>query len=391
MGAWSDKRGRKLPLLIGLIGKFYYSVMVVVNSMQSSWPVEYIIYTATLPMAFTGADVAIFAAAFTYLVDVSPEKYRTLRVTLLEVCYLATMPSGIALGSYLFRKVTNRSHSIMFAINCALMAMSILYTFFILKWRTNDKQRPLSEANNVILDFFDKDHLISTSKTIFRKRPNSQRTYLIILIVSMAMYTFQRNEKDMMYMYLQLVFNWGFGDYSQFKTFQTALQDVLLLVSVPFISNVLGWRDTIIAMIGALFMFLARIFYSTAEIGWVFYIGGGFSAVGPIVAPVIRSMVSKLVANSEKGKTFAILSVADNAIPLISGTCYSKLYNAAIDVSPHAIFYLTMATQLTVFLLIGFVHFRTTDDDLKFEEDQNQEVTVACLAENDNNVDQDRF
>lgn len=104
MGAWSDKRGRKLLLLIGLIGKLYFSGMVVFNTLQDTWPVEYIVYTATLPMAFTGADVAIFAAAFTYLVDVSSPKHRTIRVTILEVCYLATMPTGIALGKHLIMR-----------------------------------------------------------------------------------------------------------------------------------------------------------------------------------------------------------------------------------------------------------------------------------------------
>lgn len=99
MGAWSDKRGRKLPLLLGLLGKLYYSSMVVLNTMQDTWPVENIIYTATLPSAFTGADVAIFAAAFAYISDITTKNSRTLRVTILEVCYLATMPTGIALGS----------------------------------------------------------------------------------------------------------------------------------------------------------------------------------------------------------------------------------------------------------------------------------------------------
>lgn len=34
LGSWSDKRGRKLPLLCGLVGKLIYSLMVVVNSTQ---------------------------------------------------------------------------------------------------------------------------------------------------------------------------------------------------------------------------------------------------------------------------------------------------------------------------------------------------------------------
>lgn len=34
MGAWSDKRGRKIPLIMGLTGKLIYSSMIIVNSYQ---------------------------------------------------------------------------------------------------------------------------------------------------------------------------------------------------------------------------------------------------------------------------------------------------------------------------------------------------------------------
>ena len=84
---------------MGMFGKFIYSTMIVVNTLQPSWPVEYIIYTATIPSAFTGADVAIFASAFAYISDVTSVKDRTIRITILDVCYLSTMPTGIALGN----------------------------------------------------------------------------------------------------------------------------------------------------------------------------------------------------------------------------------------------------------------------------------------------------
>lgn len=83
---------------MGLFGKFIYSAMVVVNTLMPSWPVEYVIYTATIPSGFTGADVAIFACAFAYISDVSSTQDRTLRITILDVCYLSTMPTGVALG-----------------------------------------------------------------------------------------------------------------------------------------------------------------------------------------------------------------------------------------------------------------------------------------------------
>lgn len=34
LGAWSDKRGRKLPLIAGLAGKLFFSIMVIVNATQ---------------------------------------------------------------------------------------------------------------------------------------------------------------------------------------------------------------------------------------------------------------------------------------------------------------------------------------------------------------------
>lgn len=51
------------------------------------------------------------------------------------------------------------------------------------------------------------------------------------------------------------------------------------------------------------------------------------------------------------GKAFSVLAVADNAIPLISGVMYSQIYYATIENYPAAIYYLTIATQMTVFLM----------------------------------------
>lgn len=36
LGAWSDRRGRKLLLLLGLVGKLCYSIMIIVNALQGN-------------------------------------------------------------------------------------------------------------------------------------------------------------------------------------------------------------------------------------------------------------------------------------------------------------------------------------------------------------------
>lgn len=176
-------------------------------------------------------------------------------------------------GKYLFSNVTNQSYGIMFIINATLLFLSIVYTALRLEWRTSERQRPLREADNIIVDYFDYNHAVETFQTLFKKRPFNRRTYLLLCIVSMGLYTFQREEKSMSYLYLQLALKWTFDQISYFRTYQSALQDVVLLVAIPFLSTYLGWRDTVIIMLGALCHSAARLFFALGRTTALIYIG----------------------------------------------------------------------------------------------------------------------
>lgn len=190
---------------------------------SDTWTLNVIVWSASLPSGLTGADLSIFAAAFSYLCDVTNPQDRTIRVTILDITYLASMPIGIAIGKAVFSAV-DRSYTIMFILNCSMLVCAIIYTFFRLDWATTPQQKPLklccldvsnklqhrSAENGVIndsviedkkekdpnclLDFFDKDHLIGSLRTIFKTRPNHGRLYLIILVISLGLYTFQRGK-----------------------------------------------------------------------------------------------------------------------------------------------------------------------------------------------------
>ncbi|XP_070135388.1 lysosomal proton-coupled steroid conjugate and bile acid symporter SLC46A3 isoform X2 [Drosophila bipectinata] len=359
LGSFSDRRGRKLPLLIGLFGKFIYSTMIVVNAKMPTWPVQNIIYSATLPSALTGADVAIFASCFAYISDISTLEQRTIRVTILDVIYLSAMPTGVALGSHLYYKVFNQSYADMFTVNASLLALAIIYSFFALKWQTTPRQRSLRELGycGFWVDYFDKQHVKDSFAVLVKKRRGHRRSFLIILLVSMALYTFQRDEGSYLYMYTLDKFNWDVSSYSSFKTFKSSAYVIAMLLAVPLMNKVLGWRDTIIIFIGTWAHTIARLFFYFADNTDLLYAGAVVCSLGPIVGPMIRAMTSKIVPTSERGKVFALLAVCDNAVPFISGVCYSQLYRATkSNNNGGAVFMLTIATQLTVFVLILCIH-----------------------------------
>ncbi|XP_020282165.1 solute carrier family 46 member 3 [Pseudomyrmex gracilis] len=376
-GNWSDRHGRKLPLILGLIGKLIYSVMIVINSIMDTWHLNMVVYTATLPMSFLGGNVAIFASCFAYISDICSVQQRTLRITILDATYLSTMPIGVALGSYVFTHVVNSSYTIMFMINASLLALTILYSLLMLKWRTSPRQQPLVGANWLI-DFFDMRHVASTVRTMVKSRLNHGKLHLWLLLSAMFFYTFQRDEKIKTQLYTSLIFKWTVTDFSNYKTLLSSLYIAAMLGGVP-IMHKLGMKDVFIVVVGAMSHASGRILYILANTPTVFYIGAVVSALGPVVAPVLRSMTSKLISVEERGKVFAMLSVCDNAVPLFSGILYTQIYNATIKTAPTSFFWVTFSTQIAVLLLVMLIHFTSWS---KHASEQSDDETVTPSLQN---------
>lgn len=167
----------------------------------------------------------------------------------------------------------------------------------------------------------------------------------------MFVYTFQRDEKSYTYLYTGMKFHWTVEHFSNFKVFQSITYILVLFFGMPIMTKLLKWNDTTISMFGACCYAISRIFYMIADIPELFYVGAAISSVGPVSAPIIRSMTSKVVSSAERGKVFAVLSVCDNAVPMFSSVLYSQVYNWTVGKFP-GIYILTFITQMVLFFLM---------------------------------------
>lgn len=216
------------------------------------------------------------------------------------------------------------------------------------------RQRPISEVNGctgIAVDFFDGKHVLDTMRTLFKKRPSHCRMFMWIFFIAMFFYTFQRDERNYTFLYTKYRFKWDTEQFSNFKVFQSATYLLILFIGVPIMTKLFKLRDTIITMFGSYCFALARVFFALAQKPEVFYAGAAISGFGPVCGPLIRSMASKVVPSSERGKVFAILAVCDNAGPLLSSILYTQIFNITLEKYP-GIFILTFATQMFVFLLM---------------------------------------
>lgn len=129
----------------------------------------------------------------------------------------------------------------------AIKHFCLILTSFFSQWQTTEKQKPISEVEKCgfLCDFFDKEHLRASFKTMTKWRPINRRAYLWMLMFSMLFYTFQRDEKPMTFLYTQFKFHWNTETYSNFKTFQSSAYVIAMLGGIPLMSKVFGMKDTV--------------------------------------------------------------------------------------------------------------------------------------------------
>lgn len=118
-----------------------------------------------------------------------------------------------------------------------------------MQWQTTPNQRSLRELGccGFWCDYFDRQHIKDSITVLTKPRRGHRRIFLYILLISMALYTFQRDEGNYFYMYTFGKFNWQVSSYSTFKTFKSAAFVIAMLLGVPLMNKFLGWRDTVSA------------------------------------------------------------------------------------------------------------------------------------------------
>lgn len=253
---------------------------------------------------------------------------------------------------------------------------------------TSPKQRPIGEVGcrGLADDFFDKKHVTDSFRTLSRKRTNHGRVYLWILMAAMFFYVFQRDERPYTFLYTKDKLKWDVSEFSDFKVFQSASYILMLLFGVPIMSKLFKWQDTTIAMIGAFNFTIARVLYSVAQASWLFYVGAFVSCIGPVGGPIIRSMTSKVIPSTERGKVFALLSVCDNAVPLVSTILYTQVYNNTVGEFP-GIFVLTAISQIILFILMMIFHISLKGRTLGARNSDATQATDTDVTSSKTSID----
>ncbi|XP_037794952.1 proton-coupled folate transporter-like [Penaeus monodon] len=367
MGAWSDKYGRKIPLLMTLIGHVMYAGGYLLSNWQTSWPVE-VIYLVTVLEALGGGNVGLLCTTISYISDICPEKTRTSRVSTANSLWYLGGPVGTLLGALVI-KYGGYNLALLLVLLAYLSA--VLYVAFVIKEshgpfaKTNlqDNESAKQEASldskdvsklRMASDFFNWRRVVESFKTAFRQREGNARMFIMAIILSNMLRRVARG--FFMYMFVRRALSWEATDYGYWITYRNLLAAIGSLFLVPILTKMLSFTDASLAVLGSLSIMGEYVCYSLVNgvsQAFLMWLGPPVGVISNASVIAFRSLSTKLVSKEEKGRISAVMAAMNGLMPMVAYAAYSPIYYMTVDTLPAAQFF--FGASLNVLIMIIFI------------------------------------
>ncbi|XP_064095354.1 LOW QUALITY PROTEIN: probable peptidoglycan muropeptide transporter SLC46 [Macrobrachium nipponense] len=396
MGAWSDKYGRKVPLVASTIGHLLYSLGYLVSSTVDSWPVEYLLIVALLD-SLGGGAVSFLTAANSYISDVTSEETRTSRLGLANSIWFLGGPMGTLLGTFIYKA---GGYVALFGTSLGMYVVALVYIIVFvpeshgpfanvtklekilppkqsLRLRESvawvygiDKKELKKELTNtksmvqrkksitvgqMLKDFFNPQRFVDSFRCTLKKREGHVRVYILLLILCNILRKLGRGAY--MYLFARQVLHWEASDYGYWVTYKNFLATSGSLVAVPLLSGTLKMTDNMLAMVGAFSSVFDYVLYGMVREETYFFMW--LAPVSALLvnscAIAIRAMLSKYVPSDELGKVSAMLGALDGVVPMLSFTLYTAVYRATVSFYPGAQFFFGASANFLMVIIFILV------------------------------------
>ncbi|XP_063592173.1 proton-coupled folate transporter-like [Penaeus indicus] len=307
IASWSDRRGRKVPLMISLCGSALYAAVYLLEAVNPSWPPE-VLLLASFLQSVGGGWVLFFMAAYSYIADHSSGEARTLRLTVMSAVWQLGGPAGTALAAWLFDV---GGYAWVFGLSLALYVLCLLYTLLVVRDRARGPAEGGPQAQARGGGPCDARNILDLFRACFRRRPGRGRLHLL-LVMTFMLGAFSSGAHNM-YLWTRRVLNWGSDQYSLYSTVNQLCQQGVMLLTAPLLRR-LRIHDCVVGA-GAALLNMAQLtafgLTTAPGQGWVPY---AFVLLpGGLVGVTVRAVLSKVCSRATGGDSciFSMLAIVE--------------------------------------------------------------------------------
>lgn len=358
LGPWSDKYGRKVPLLLPTFGYCLQSVLLVIFSVVESADAYVILLTATLSITVIGGSTRIFAmGAMSYIGDTSTDNVRTVRIGFYRCCSALGYPVGFALGAALIK--SSLSPTTCFLISTVVSGISLFLVIFCVKNTPHPsiKKEEGTEGlgKSAAKSALDPRNALKVLSVPFKKRENNGRLKLILLLGAyVCVLAPFIGEFKVIFMYLRYHLKWDMGDYGAFSSYNALVAVAGTFIAMGVLSYALKLNDAIVGFVSGISQLIGTFMYAFATSGLMIYIASTVDMMNGTMAVVLKSMISKLVGEAEFGQVFAFVGVLEALTPYVADPVYIALYKYTFQIFAGSFYFFSIALTIPpqlIFLL----------------------------------------
>ncbi|GIY71615.1 MFS domain-containing protein [Caerostris extrusa] len=346
VGSWSDRLGRKFPMLIPPIGTVIASSINAVLSYYIRWHPAYFLGSSFIS-GITFGSVGIIATTYGYISDFTHEQSRTKRIAILESMIfiggtIGIFVAGAFLGHIDYERKLN-NFVLLFIFEALLSATVVAYIIFRIPSYSTDNQSSQSPLS--FSSLFSLKHVGYSLKTIFRSREDGKRKKILFSLVALCLiYLGTVVQLFLSFLYVKEM-GWTFTDYSNFHSMQFAVEGFALVCIFPLLQRFPRIPDHFIGMLGLFSKCIGLTVFGLSVLSsqhdYMIYSCIALYMFSEFPVPALRSMLSKTVSPDEKGKIFAFTTILQNMCYLIAFLimiylyCTRRIYVTAYETIEH--------------------------------------------------------
>ncbi|KAL1497054.1 hypothetical protein ABEB36_008081 [Hypothenemus hampei] len=370
---WSDKFGRKPILMLGLLGGCIAMLLCTILAALPYLSPWYLLLTS-VPVVLSGGAPSFITILNAYLTDTTTKEERALRLGLFDVAMAIALLLGNSSSSYL---LIATNYVTVYCISIVCHVLALIYTIFFIK----ESLRERDTNQNPISGLFSLSNILEMTKTPFKRRENSKRTILLLLMGSILFKFMTEGSMKLFFYFVREKFQWSLTQYTWFGTINTILGVLGAIIVVYILHTKLKIRESVLIFAGSIFAVCSSIVYGFASTDWPIYLGAVMNLPTSGQDSLIRSYISKLVYEDEIAKILSVFSIGSTIIGLLSSIGYTTMYNHTISTNPGLYNFVTAGITTCffgMFLLILLVQQRSTNDYTSVESSHEEPEENVC-------------
>ena len=363
-GAWSDRVGRKLPMIISSCGAVLGSAIYIISTVSTQSAVSVVLIGAVSNGVF-GKSSIISMAVHSYATDVSKEGERTNRLSAL----LAMNFFGLFIGSLMAGASVNfMSISTIFLIVMVINIINIILILFVLKESNSDIRTPARVNDSAMKTLFNFANIRDSISVLCKKRNHNRRSYIMFFFSTLIINQMCKSgEIDVTLLFVQgYPLNWSKSMYGYLLATDYACLGIGLCVLSPILSDVFKVNDANLVIIGIMFKIMRLVFVACSNESWMVFTSVIIGAVSGMIVAGSKSYLSKNVHENEVGKLFALVSCAETTANLLGVIMFTSMYSLTFEILPGMAF-LIEAGMYSVLLIFFIILGERIQDTAKYQ------------------------